>query len=370
MPVADYANIAGSMLVEGKRKAWRRNFNAPVLSTDSWVVSGNAPGMTYPQAGGALTVNMGTNANEELIITSVDSFQLPFRVQFHHSMNQRIANNEVYLEVVNAAGNTYMGWMFDGTTTTQAKFTHANGGNSSPASPTGAVTITGTSTTPVIREINCHLDAVDFSDRTADTSSTNSTRQTRSRTTLDPDERYFIRLRFKNTGTAPASNTINTFETILVQDTNDVLVEVSAGRGDNSGGRSLPVTLNNSSIAVTATPSVSSTSGTACTATRNQALSNAGSSVKGSAGRVFGFMVSNVSGASGAWFNLYNATSVTVGTTTPLMQVLVPPAQTVVFEQANGVTFSTGINMAATDTSAPLSAAAPAAALVVTVLWI
>lgn len=370
MATQDYGNVGNSMLVEGKRKAWRRNFAGTALNPEVWAVSGTAPGMTYSVAGGALTVNMNTGINEELVIQSVQGFQIPFRVQFHHTMSQRIANNEVYLEVVNAAGNTYQGWMFDGTTTTLAKSVHMNSGSSLPASPTGTVTVTATPG-PVIRELDCRMEAVDVSDRTVDSSTASSTRWVKSRTTLDPDEVYFIRLRFKNLGVAPASNTVNTFETILVQDTNDLLVEVGAARGNNGANRSLSVsgTVTTTWSSQSVSPSVSATVGTAPTGTRFQAVTNAGQSVKASAGKLWGFTVSNA-GAAALWFNVYNSTTVTIGTTVPLVQVLVPAGQTILFEPPYGVNFGTGMMVAATDTSAPLSAIAPATAALASVFWI
>jgi hypothetical protein len=373
MATQDYDNVSNPSNVEGKRRAWKRNFNGTSLNTDAWAVSGSFPGMTYSVAAGALTVNMGVGINEELVITSTASFQIPFRVQFHHSMAQRIANNEVYLEMVNATGDTYTGWMFDGTTTTLAKTVHANGGNSSPASPTGTVTVTATAATTVIREINAHMEAIDFTDRGADTNTAATPRVTKTRTTFDPDERYFIRMRFKNTGVAPATNTVSTVENVLVQDTNDLLVEVSAGRGDNSGSRSVPVTVNGTAAVsmATNTPSlsVSATVGTAATNTRFPSVTNAGQSVKGSAGKFFGVNVSNW-GASAAWFNIYNATSVVIGTTVPVIQLLVPAGQTIILDQEVGVTMSTGIFVAATDTSALQSAVAPATALQASVRFI
>jgi hypothetical protein len=122
-------------------------------------------------------------------------------------------------------------------------------------------------------------------------------------------------------------------------------------------------------LTVTATPSVSATTGTAPTGTRVAAVTNASSAIKGAAGKVFGFTVSNW-GASAAWFNIYNIVTATVGTTNPLVQVLVPAGQTIDFEPPFGINFGTGIAIAATDISAVLSAVAPATPLVATVIWL
>ncbi len=373
MATQDYNNLDNAVVAEGKRKAWKRNFNGVVLNTEAWTVGAVPPGMSYSVASGALTVNMGVNINEELTITSVESFQIPFRVQFQHSMAQRIANNEVYLEVVNEAGTTYAGWMFDGVTATLAKTTHMNGGSSQPASPTGTITVSTTGATPVIRELNAHMEAVDFSDRAVDSAAAATARATKTRTTLDPDERYFIRMRFKNLGVAPATNTINTIESVLVQDTNDLLVEISAARGDNSGYRSLPVTVNGTATVTFSSQSVSlsasATIGTGTTPTRFIGVTNASQSVKASAGRLFGFILANP-GAAAVYFNVYNSTAPTVGTTQPTIQVLVPAGSSFDFVNPVGVAFSTGITIAATDVSIPLSAVAPATTVQASVFWI
>lgn len=362
---ADYSQGGGkSQLIEGRRKTWRRNFNGTSLNPDVWNLVQQGASQTIPVAAGALTVNMNTVANAETIIQSVEGFTIPFRVQWMHSMSQRIADNHVYLEVVNAAGDTYQGWYFDGTVTTTAKSVHMNGGNSNPASPSGTFTISATSSTPQIREIDIRIDAVDYIDRPADSTTQGTSRAVRSRTTLDPEEKYYIRMRFKNGAVAPASNTINTVESILVQDINDIPVEIAAGRGQTGANRSLPVSQQGTVVA-NATLTASSTS-TSATVFRNGGLLNVFGTVKATAGRVYGFAVSNPGGTA-AYFNIYNTASPTVGTTTPTFQILVPPNETKILSQEIGMTFGTAITVAATDTSVPLSAVAPGTALIVNV---
>lgn len=359
------ANFDGgpTQLVEGRRRAWRRNFNGNALNPDIWTIS-KAPGMSVAVSGGSLQIAMNTNINEETVIQSVEGFTLPFRVQFHHSMSQRIVNQEVYLEMVNATGDTYTGWMFDGATTTQAKSVHANGGNSNPASPTGVITVAATASTSVVREIDAKIDSVDLSDRSADSSSGGTIRWVKTRTTLDPDEKYYVRLRFKNLGTAPASNTTVGFDTIIVQDTNDILVDVSGGRGNNTGNRGVPVVVNTMPT-TNVQLSASATSGTATTSFRGTAVTNAASSVKASAGKLFTIYTHNPN-ASAVYLNVYNVAAPTVGTTTPAMTFHIPAGGTLMFDHELGVNFTAAIVLAATDTSTILSAVAPATPLVVT----
>lgn len=369
MATSDFSN-GPIQVVEGRRKAWRKNFAGTVLNTEAWTLTKSA-NMTVVVAGGGLTVNMNTTINEETILQSTEGFTLPFRVQFHHSINQRIANNEVYLEIVNAAGNTYTGWMFDGTTNTLAKTNHMNQGSSNPASPTGTVTV-ATSGSTIIREIDCRIDSIDFSDRSPDSTSNATSRAVKTRTTLDPEEKYYVRMRFKNLGTAPATNTINVFDTIIVQDTNDILVEMGAGRGNQGANRGVPVLIAGGNVGLSSQSiglSASATVGTAPTVTRLIGVTNASQSFKASAGRLFGWAITNPS-ASAVYCNFYNVVAPTIGTTEPNIQVLIPAGQTSVFEMTIGIAMGTAITVAATDTSIPRSAVAPAATLSVTAFWI
>jgi hypothetical protein len=370
MATTDYSNANSLGAVEGKHRAWRRNFNGTALDTSIWSATISA-GMTATVSGGSLSVNMGTGINEETIIQSLQSFTIPFRVQWSHSLNQRVANQEIYLEVVNAAGTTYAGWMFDGVTNTLAKTTHMNGGNSNPASPTGTVTV-ATSGTSVIREIDARIDVVDFTDRAVDSTGQGTSRVTKTRTTLDPEEKYFVRMRFKNLGTAPTAGTINLFDTVIVQDTNDVLVEVGAGRGNAVTGRAIPITivagnvgLSNQTIGLAA----SATLGTTATATRLIGVTNASQSIKATAGRLYGWVITNP-GASAVYCNFYNATAPTIGTTEPFVQILIPAGSSATYEMIYAINMTTAITVAATDISIPRSAVAPASTLSVTAFWI
>lgn len=366
----DYSLDSKVGVVEGLRKAWKRNFNGTALNTEVWQVVNKGAGQTYSVTGGQLTMNSGTGINEEMTIRSLAKFQIPFRVQITHTLASRIANNELYLEVVNAAGDTYAGWMFDGLVTTTGKTTHANGGISQPASPTAGITITASSG-PTIREIDVRIDCVEFADRGTDSTASSSVRATKTRTTLDPYEDYYIQLRSKNVGgIAPASSTAHIIEQVLVQDTNDVLVEVSGGRGNNSAVKGLPVVVNNTLSVNAMSLSGSATSGAAATINRQAALSNTGILVKSTAGKIFGFHVANP-GAASAWFHLYNkATAAVVGTDIPVVSILVPPGETKISDNTLGLTFTAGLGVGASDNSAVTSAIAPAAALIAQVYYL
>ena len=68
----------------------------------------------------------------------------------------------------------------------------------------------------------------------------------------------------------------------------------------------------------------------------------AGQSVKGSAGRLLGFAVSNTNAAV-RYLKIFNATAVTPGTTSALTEIAIPPNQTITINFEGGIGFATGI---------------------------
>lgn len=88
-------------------------------------------------------------------------------------------------------------------------------------------------------------------------------------------------------------------------------------------------------------------------------------SVKASAGQVYGWVLCN-NAASAKFVKLYNkASAPTVGTDTPVMTIAVPANQTVLIELKNGIKFSTGIALAITGAYADADTTATAAGDVV-----
>jgi hypothetical protein len=367
MPLSD-----GTFKVSNE-KFWRKNFTN---YTSYWTTDQTGTGMTVTQnASGQLVITSGTTTNQETIVKSVETFTLPFRVQFAEMQSQRIVNQEFYLGVVDAAGTTYAEWLFDGTTTTLAKTTHAVAGISNPASPTGTVTVAASSpTTPVIREIEVQPDQVLFHDRTVDSSAAGSNRVVKTRTTLDPAGAYYVRIRVKNLGVAPATTTTYTVENVTVEQQNAEAVEVVGGRGQNTLSQAIPVSVAQSATITTtstATSLAASTTATGLSTARFDALLATAQTVKASAGKFHSAVIYNPN-ASMAAVHFYNATAPTVGTTTPLFTVPVPAATTVHLAPGAdiGVTFSTALTAAATTTATTAGAVAPGTALSVSAFYV
>lgn len=125
---------------------------------------------------------------------------------------------------------------------------------------------------------------------------------------------------------------------------------------------SLGQTTKSSSIPVTVAsdqPSVPG-AGVGWTNVLESALSTTVSSVKASAGEFGGYFCYNPN-TTVEYIQVFNASSVTLGTTTPLMSLGIPPSSAANLNIQNGINFSTAIQVAATTT--PTGSTAPTTAL-------
>jgi hypothetical protein len=76
-------------------------------------------------------------------------------------------------------------------------------------------------------------------------------------------------------------------------------------------------------------------------------LTPAGTSVKGSAGRIVGYNLVNTS-AGVRWLKIFNATSVTMGTTSAVIDIPIPAGASISWSAEGGIGFATGIQWAVT----------------------
>ena len=105
---------------------------------------------------------------------------------------------------------------------------------------------------------------------------------------------------------------------------------------------------------------------TASNTTTSRLLSAAattnGTSVKTTAGTIYGITLYNASGAN-KFLKFYNkASAPTVGTDVPILTYLLPPAATFFIDRSSGIYFSTGIAYAITGLAAEAATTAVAAA--------
>ena len=335
------ADREGNQLASSLRKAWRAEFAGPTLDTNRWTLISQGAGQSISYLAGEITIDAGVNPDEEFIIRSNDSFTVPFRVWFIGRLSQRIINNEIRLEVVNAAGDHVAGWLLDGTTATKGAQYCSNAGN---LRVTPNLTI-ATTASDLCLELELNPDEFWAMQRGVDSSASRTNNYCMTRNLPVPEQEYFVQVRVKNLSTPPASATTLTLGAIAVQDINELTAEITGGRGDTVGAKAIAVTMTNASLVIG--PSASVGSGSFSSARVSAATTNA-TSVKTTPGVIAAIFASNTS-ASWRWLKLFNKTSApNVGTDTPVATIGIPPGQSVAFSNAMPLKFTTGIAYAIT----------------------
>jgi hypothetical protein len=374
--------------IDTENVTFKDNFPGTTLDTTKWTVnqaSGSAT--TYAITSSVLAINAQTTANDWIAFTSNQGFTLPFRVQVIFQISQRIANNNFYVEVVNAAGAlvanlgslvvepgvTQAAYLFNGTTNTIGAVVAQNQGFKATADTN--TTINATSSYQTI-DMECRTEDVDYAVRVADTSGQPTTSsQMRSRTVLDPNETYYMQIRSVNSGTAPASNTTLSVEVVLAQDATRTVMEISGGRGNNAADKAVPVVIPGNVTTTTAitrsatgtgSPSVDTSFGTVVT-----------HESKSSGANLFSFDFVSLDTTQDVYLQFFNATS---ATGTPSYSFLVQKAGTLGdqtrlnlgadFFGIPGKYFSTALTWGISTTKGTYTAAATAANYIVNINYL
>lgn len=374
----EHANEMGNAhLVAGTKIKWRREFN--VVNSTYWDVASPVAGITIPDpVSGTITVNMGTTINAESWMVSKQIFTIPVKIAVGLQLSQKIANNEVYIELVGCDAQGVIdetrvaAWRIagsDSTTNTVARSEVRNGaaarrqsGNLTTVAQTGGV---------AIMEVTAESDEIWFSSKLADNTAARTVSTVMNLVAPDPEGLYKLRIRFKNGSTAPASATTVTLQFALAVDYTEQQVEVTGGNGNSQAGQSIPVSVVNGG-GVSQPIIAASASGTGLNIGKViSAASTNATLLKSTAGRVYGYQLSNTT-AAWKFFKLHNLTTApTVGTSAVAMVIAIPPNLSVAVEQTVPITFSTGISYSITNAYADNDTTAVAAGDVIgTVLWI
>lgn len=256
-------------LVRSMYRKWREDFNGNALSAD-WVRQQTGAGHTVNVGSSNLAIATGTTPNTETIITGTVPFTIPFRVLFTFAISQRVANQEFYLEVVDASGNHRASIIFDGTSSSTAKLNCANNGNS-----TGSISLTNFSTGGYgIAELEVSSDEINLYARSVNSSSGRSTNITLTRQIPDPNLEYFLRIRAKNLVPPPTTTTF-TLDAILVQDLEEITAEITAGRGGGGANQCVPVVFPSiPNVAISNVPSVTTINASSIVAANTPLIAN------------------------------------------------------------------------------------------------
>lgn len=234
------ASSSGSVLARSMKRKWRDDFPDNTLSAN-WQVVQTGSGHSIQVASSELQINTGTTPNTETIIRSVSSFEVPLRLFGICWLTQRIANQEFYLELVDASGKHYAQWLFDGTSNTTAKCLTANNNNFIAAN----VSSINATSSWFVYEIELNPEEAVLYQRNSDNAGTRGASTVRNRQIPDPELTYFVQIRAKNLATAPASTTSFRFDSIAVQEHEELITEVVGGRASGAGSSSIPITVTN-----------------------------------------------------------------------------------------------------------------------------
>jgi hypothetical protein len=354
-----YDDIDDMYAVKSMQKKWRESFPGAAVNAANWdVVTGS--GMAWAVSGGQLTLTTGTTINVTSSITSKEMFTIPCRLMVSFALSQRIANNTFYLEMVSCDPNTgivddqnLISWKLDQTTATQGIYEVKNLSGTVQSSALSTITTTASQ---AILECEAFADEAWFHSRVLDSVAGRANSYVKHRDIPDPNRTYKARIRAVNGGTAPASTTTLTALFVLVNDYAELTAEITAGRGNMAAGQGIAI-----SYMPGVTGNVTGIPPTPTVFTLNSAATTNATSVKASAGNVFGLAVSNQSAAA-KFLKIYNkASAPTVGTDIPILTVPIPVANCVALDLGyEGLRCSTGIALAITNLIADADATAVA----------
>jgi hypothetical protein len=259
MPDVVFADAArGAALVQTVSAKFRESFPGSAIRDGIWDTSVGTGG-SVSVASGQLTMASGTTANDITSIISKQSFTVPFRLQIGLSLSQRIANQSFFVEVV-SIGNDGLpddlnraAWVFDGTTATQSKYQVQSSGLTAL---TSAAVTTVTTASNALFEIEPFADECWWHSSAVDSTANRTNSFRRQLQSPDPNALYEVRLRWVNGATAPASSTNAVVSFITVSDYAEITAEITAGRGQASGGQAIATVFTGSTATGTASLNV------------------------------------------------------------------------------------------------------------------
>lgn len=247
------AGDVGALQITSMHGKWRDDFPGAALDPANWTVVAQGAGHGITVTASELQITTGTTVSTETIIRSVALRTIPFRAMFIFRLSQRIANQEFFLEIVNAAGDMLAQWRYSGTAATTGTHISANAGTVGAA--VDVTTITSTAAL-AMAEIETFPDEVYFHSRPADSTATRTATAIRTRLIPDPNQMYFVQIRARNLAVAPASSTTFTIDAVTIQDIAELTAEITGGRGQIIGSQALATQVVGGTIVVSALPTL------------------------------------------------------------------------------------------------------------------
>lgn len=251
--LAGYSTPEDMLKVCSVQKKFRDSFPGTSLNESVWESSVGSGG-SIAVAGGQLTLNSGTTINSETWVMTKDYFTVPFRVTLGGTLSQRIADQKLYVEAISVDRLTGIpdglhkcGWLFDGTSATQAKYVVQNSGIAELVS--GASTIPTTASGSYF-ELEPFADECWFHGGSLDSTNGRSNSYRRHQQIPDPTSVYKVRIRWVNGAIAPVSSTAAVIQFISIQDYAELTAEITAGRGQTVAGQAVGVQITGGTSAL------------------------------------------------------------------------------------------------------------------------
>lgn len=222
--------------VENTNLLKRYDFTGSALPTD-WNILTLGAGQAVSVDSSIMTIAAGTSAGATTIVRCTQAFRIKAYVRFIIQLSQRIANQNIYLEITNAAGTTFARYDFNGTTATS---TQAQTGNQGTNNTAVAATVPTTASYATF-DIYSDTSDVVFSSVAANSNAVKAGVVSFDRSILDPNEDYFAQIRVLNGATPPASSTNVNIDAVVIQDLTGVKVDVIRGDGTAALANTQPV---------------------------------------------------------------------------------------------------------------------------------
>lgn len=228
--------------VENSNSLTRYEFSGSSLPTD-WNIIAHGTGQTVTVASSTMTIAANTTASATTTVRCTKPIRPKVYVRFIVQLSQRIANQNFYLEITNAAGTTYARYDLNGTTATTGQCVTANQGTANTAV---SVTIPTTASYATL-DIYADTNDVVFSSVASNTNAVKSGIASFDRLILDPNEDYYVQVSAVNSASAPASNTNLIVDSVVIQDLTAMKVDVIRGDGTAALSNATPVQVMTSS---------------------------------------------------------------------------------------------------------------------------
>lgn len=217
----------------------RYDFSGTALPTE-WNILQQGGGMAVSVANSAMTISAGTTSGAQTIIRCTSRIRIKSYVRFILQLSQRIAGQNIYLEITNEAGTTFARYDFSGTNAGQVQCVTSNRGSANAALTVACPNTANFGTFDIYADTN---DVV-FSSVASNSNSAKSGVASFDRLTLEPDEDYFIQVRVVNTSTPASSTTVN-IDAVVLQDLTGVKVDIVRGDGTAAVSNAAPVQVVN-----------------------------------------------------------------------------------------------------------------------------